>query len=278
MRLSLDQLPPICVDDTRNRPEGVVDLWCFEYEKVVEDEQLIAEYRGLLSEAERVRYARFYFDRDRLQYLATRALVRTVLSQYAAVSPQDWYFHIDERGKPSVGQPRTPLPLHFNLSNTRGLVACAVSVGHERVGVDVERLDRKNDLEALADRYFCPTESRALRTLDAASRPRRFFDYWTLKESYIKARGLGLAIPLDSFRFQIARDQRLDADANEKEEEHGRVSERIDIEIDASQRDEASRWRFAVIDSPPRFALALGVDTGGEPLSVRAAKVTPLRE
>lgn len=273
MRFSLDQLPPICVDDTRNRPGGVVDLWCFEYEDAVEDERLVAEYRELLSEAERGRYERFYFERDRLQYLATRALVRTVLSRYAAVSPQDWRFRIDERGKPSVRQPLTPLPLNFNLSNTRGLVACAVSVGHERVGVDVERLDRQNDLDALADRYFCPTESRALRALDAAARPRRFFDYWTLKESYIKARGLGLAIPLDSFRFQIARDER-----SGEEEEHGRVSERIAIEIDASQRDEASRWRFAVIDSPPRYALALGVDTGGESLSVRAARVTPLRE
>ncbi|MFO0818076.1 MAG: 4'-phosphopantetheinyl transferase superfamily protein [Pirellulales bacterium] len=273
MRFSLDRLPPISVDDTLNRPAGAVDLWCFEYESAVEDEQLAAEYRELLSEAERGRYERFYFDRDRLQYLATRALVRTVLSRYADVSPKEWRFRIDARGKPSVSGPWTSRPLHFNLSNTRGLVACAVSLGHERVGVDVERLDRRNDLAALANRYFCPTESRTLMTLDAAVRPRRFFDYWTLKESYIKARGLGLAIPLDSFRFQIARDEQ----SGEGLGEGGRGSERIDIEIDASQNDEASRWRFAVIDAPPRFAMAVGVDTGGEPLAVRAARVTPLR-
>src|SRR6185436_18685723 len=93
--------------------------------------------------------------------------------------------------------------LHFNLTNTRGLVACAVSVAHAEVGVDAEALDRSGETVAIADRYFSTEEVRALRALPESAQRQRFFAYWTLKESYIKARGLGLRLPLDQFSFRL---------------------------------------------------------------------------
>jgi 4'-phosphopantetheinyl transferase len=71
------------------------------------------------------------------------------------------------------------------------------------VGVDVERVDRVVR-EDIAGRHFAPEEVRDLRALPPDAQARAFFEYWTLKEAYIKARGMGLAIPLADFAFTLA--------------------------------------------------------------------------
>ena len=136
---------------------------------------------------ERARHMRFRFERDRRLFLATRLLVRTALSGDAQVVPGDWRFVADRSGKPHIESPAVTPALHFNLANTPGLVVvCAVSVAHELIGVDVERIDRA-DFIGLADRYFSVAEAAALGARAPAERPRRFFEDWTLKESYVKA-------------------------------------------------------------------------------------------
>ena len=133
-----------------------------------------------------MRLERFHRDPDQLLFLATRVLVRTVLSRYAPVAPADWRFAADEYGRPHVvgdGQPR----LSFNLSNTSRLVVCAVAQDTD-VGVDAERVRPRTPLD-IADRFFAPREAAALSALPTDEQLARFYDYWTLKESYIKARG-----------------------------------------------------------------------------------------
>src|SRR5262249_6094892 len=144
-----------------------------------------------MTPAEREREARFLFERDRTMYRATRALVRTVLSQYRDVAPADWRFETQEHGRPFVASPRLDEPLQFNLSNTRGLVVCAVSESLVEMGVDVERNDRVESAMQIAERFFSPSEVRTLMALPPEERAERFATIWTLKESYIKARGLG---------------------------------------------------------------------------------------
>ncbi len=234
---------------------GIVDLWYYYYESI-EDEELLAAHDALMTPDERVRHQRFLFDKDRRLFLATRALVRTVLSNYAAVAPADWRFAAGVYGKPYIDSPEVVPPLHFNWANTRGLVVCAVSVAHDTIGVDVERLNRKNDILKLADRYFCPAEVLAIRAFPAAEQPRSFFAHWTLKESYIKARGHGLAIPLDQFSF--------------------RIGDAISICIDERLGDDAARWRFALLDTATPHMIAVGANTGGTELSMRARQCVPL--
>ena len=207
---------------------------------------------------ERARHRNFHFERDRRQFLATRALARVVLSHYAPVPPAEWRFVAGPHGKPRVTHPAVAPPLFFNLANTPGLVTCAVSVAHERLGVDVERVDRQSDILGLADRFFSPSEARALRALPAPEQNRRFFACWTLKESYIKARGLGLSLPLDQFSFHF---------------DHQDIS----VAFDKSLAEDAARWRFALLRAPPRHLIAIGVDTGGAALSWRAQPIVPLR-
>ena len=92
--------------------------------------------------------------------------------------------------------------LRFNLSNTTGLVACAVSMDCE-IGIDVENITRTVDADAVAPSVFAPAELADFREAGLEDQRERFFSYWTLKESYIKARGMGLSLPLDAFWFEL---------------------------------------------------------------------------
>jgi 4'-phosphopantetheinyl transferase len=236
-------------------PRGV-DLWCFFYEAPLRDPELRRRYRDMLTDEERARCDRFVFERDQIMSLATRALVRTALSHYAAVDPSAWRFESGSHGKPFVSRPAEPR-LWFNLSNTRGLVVCAVSCEHEVLGVDAENVERGTDTLEIADRFFSPSEVAALRALAADRQHERFFAYWTLKESYIKARGLGLAIPLADFSFLLD-----DAD--------------IAIAFEPRLDDDATRWRFALLRASPRHLVAVGVACGAAPLGLRACRSVPL--
>lgn len=141
MRASVHHLTAVSVAETLGLGRGIVDLWYYFYEGV-NDSDLLAAHEVLMTPDERERHGRFHFERDRRLFLATRALVRTVLSSYAAVAPAAWRFDVGEHGKPRVAHPAVKPVIHFNVSNTPGLVVCAVSVVHEALGVDAEALDR----------------------------------------------------------------------------------------------------------------------------------------
>ena len=246
--------PPVTVADTLAGDAGVVDLWYWFYEPDLTD-ALVADATEWMSGDEHDRYRRLRFEPARRLFLATRVLVREVLSRYASVAPEGWRFVADPAGKPRVAQPVVSPALHFNLANTSGLVVCGVSTAHEAIGVDAERSDRPVDYTALAARFFAPVEADDLRTLPPDRRPRRFFEYWTLKESYIKARGLGLRLPLDQFAFAID-------------------SERIRVSFASPALDD-THWRFASVHVGPDYLVAVGADTGGAALSLRAEAFAP---
>jgi 4'-phosphopantetheinyl transferase len=153
---------------------------------------------ALLDDGERARMGRFVFEKDRRLYLAAHALVRRTLSRHADVDPAAWRFATEEGGKPVIAGPSGAPPLRFNLSHCRGLVACAVARDRE-VGVDVE--PRADVPEGLVDRICTPAEAAALRALPPSAQPDRFFTLWTLKEAYVKARGLGFALPVEQVGF-----------------------------------------------------------------------------
>lgn len=192
---------------------------------------------------------RFVFARDRESFLATRVLVRTTLSRYRPVAPDAWRFEVNAYGRPEIAGRYSDL--RFNLSNTRGLVVCAVTHDTD-VGIDVERLSRAAPLD-VADRFFAPVEVAALRALEPGEQGRRFFDYWTLKESYIKARGLGLALPLAGFAFHFD-DARVPA-----------------IEIDPALGDHGSSWHFEqrLATADHLVSLCVRLRTPATPLRVR---------
>lgn len=179
--------------------QGDIHIWVSNPQSIQPAEALQL-YKPLLTPKELTRQQRYQFAKDQHDALITRALIRTVLSHYANISPQDWRFILGEKDKPAIEKP--PLPLTFNISHTKGLIVCAVTLEHD-IGIDVEYLERQSDILNIADRYFSSSETKELFSLPSDQQNSRFFDYWTLKESYIKAWGLGLSIPLDDFSFHI---------------------------------------------------------------------------
>jgi 4'-phosphopantetheinyl transferase len=213
-------------------------------------------YRALLSAEEHDRMARLVFERDRRRFLLTRALVRTMLSRYAAVAPADWSFIANVHGRPEiVDRPQGVPDLRFNLSHTDGLIACAVTIGRE-IGVDVEHIGRTLSHD-VAGRFFAPNEVNALRALPADQRHRAFFDYWTLKEAYIKARGYGLALPLADFAFRLA------------------PPAPPQITFEPSLEDDAATWQFHQEWPTPVHRLGLAVRREGADLPVRIRFIVP---
>ena len=150
---------------------------------------------AVLSDDERVKLRRFRFERDRRMYLVAHALLRNTLSCYADVPPEAWQFRPGSHGRPEISAPATQL--RFSLSHTAGLAACAVILERD-IGVDVE--DRSRPVAAdVAERFFSERERRDLRRASIDHRDGKFLEYWTLKEAYAKARGLGLSLPLEQF-------------------------------------------------------------------------------
>lgn len=232
-------------------PLDEVHVWYADPDEVDHDD---AHARSLLSDEERARLERYRFERERLIFLATRLLVRTTLSRYADVQPHCWRFAPNAHGRPEIIDPVSPL--RFNLSNTTGLVACIVGRQRE-VGIDVEDLTRAAPLQ-IAPQFLSTAELTALAAVPLAERARRFFAYWTLKESYIKARELGLALPLQLFRFFL-------------DEESPRV------EFDESLHDDASRWRFIQLCPTEKHVLSICFEQLAEAPRVISRRVS-LRE
>jgi 4'-phosphopantetheinyl transferase len=235
-----------------------VHVWTAAPEEII-DPALLDAYEALESEDERERRLRLRFERDRHERLVSVALVRTSLARYADVAPRAWLFERNEHGRPDPVPGHGEPPLRFNLSHTKGLVACAVTVDRD-IGVDVECVGRRGDPVAIADRYFAAAEARELHACPAARRRDRFFEYWTLKESYIKARGMGLKIPLRRFAFH------LDA------------AHPIRVAFDAEIEDDEREWQFALFRPTASHVIAVGVRRGrGPDLSVRVRRTIPLR-
>jgi 4'-phosphopantetheinyl transferase len=212
--------------------------------ELIEDSALLRRCDAILSAEERARHARFVFPAHQHLYLVAHALVRTALSQYAPVEPEAWTFRIGPHGRPEVAGPAGVPPLRFNLSHTAGLIAVAVMLEAD-LGIDVEGIDARASRLEIAGRYFSPAETADLHLLPAERQPRAFVEYWTLKEAYIKATGLGLSMPLTSFAFTLGDPPSISF----RSPDHG----------------DPSAWHFARLDLSPNHLAALAVKTGRRP-------------
>lgn len=232
---------------------------------------LLPRYDQLLADSEREKVARLYFAEDRRNALIARALVRTALSHYADRPPQQWCFSKGAHGKPEIIDP--PAGLRFNLSHTQGMIVCAISRHHD-LGVDVENCQRRNDLLKIAKHHFSAAECEALFSLPSAQRKDRFFDYWTLKESYIKASGEGLAIALDSFSFQLPPPA-----STENGDTAIQVERNIKMAFAPSRIDDPEQWQHWLLHYAHSHRLAVSMRSGGSSgHSLELFQSTPLAE
>lgn len=158
-----------------------------------------------VSEDKKAQIHRFYRFED-----SQRALIGNVLSRYALcknlnIKNSDVAFGTNEYGKPFLlGADK----IHFNISHSGNWVVCAIS--DYPVGIDVEII-KATDFE-IAKRFFSKDEYTELKNQPNDEKQTYFFKLWTLKESYIKAVGKGLSIPLDSFTVSVENNSIINSD------------------------------------------------------------------
>lgn len=190
-----------------------------------------AGFLALLSEAERRRVQDFRSTIACNQYIYGRALVRCALARFTGSRPEAVPLQLTADGKPFLS-PDAAGAIEFSLSHKPGCIAVALTRRGE-IGVDVEAIapDRAN--EKIARHYFASSEVRQLHGLSAEQMPLRFCRFWSLKEAYIKARGLGLRIPLKDFAFAFAEPDRLE-----------QPGPGIRIAFTSAIRDDPAAWQF----------------------------------
>ncbi len=234
---------------------GQVDVWTAFVAESFDGNGLPRPHPDVLSAREREQHQRFRFEKDRRRFLVTRLLVRYVLSRYVPLPPEEWTFEATSFGRPLIAN---DLPaareLTFNISHSEHVVLLGIAHGGE-LGIDVEDLQRRTSA-AVADSFFAADEARQLEGLPAELQSRRFLDLWTLKESYIKARGKGLFMPLNQFAFDL------------------RDENRLTLVLDPSLGDVAQRWSCWQWQPSCDSVAALCV-SAGMPVSIRARRVAP---
>ena len=134
--------------------------------------------------------------KDKNLSLAAGLLLKQALADLGINS---YNIEYGENGKPYLKNER----IFYNLSHSEERAMCVVSM--EEVGCDTEKIA---DIDfKIADRFFNPSECELLNDLSDINEKRTmFFRLWTLKESFMKATGLGMELPLDSFSVDITDD------------------------------------------------------------------------
>lgn len=226
------------VKDKLTLTTNEIHLWSVD-PQTIQQPELLRAYSQLLSADETTKQQRFRFEKDRHSALITRAFVRDLLSHYADVSPADWLFVKGEKDKPEIVNP--PLPLRFNISHTNNLIICAVMLNDD-IGCDVENTQRTSDVLSIAKYSFSDVEVNDLLMQPTTQQTSRFFDYWTLKESYIKAWGLGLSIPLKDFSFTLPAVHLQDHLQTHQQENKNCIAD-IKLSFAAHRIDDANIWR-----------------------------------
>jgi len=179
--------------------DGEVHLWRASLKQTPDT---LRQLHATLSADESGKAARYHFRKDRDHYIAARGLLRRLLGLYLARSPQSLRFTYGAYGKPALDGLPGAEDLRFNVSHSHELALYAFARGRD-VGVDIEHMRADFAGDDIAARFFSAHEVSMLRTLPTPQRTRAFFNCWTRKEAYIKARGEGLSHPLDQFDVSL---------------------------------------------------------------------------
>jgi len=179
--------------DIKALSEGEVHIW----EIALDDPALKTggPYGEILSEDEKTRASRLIPGVFRDRFVTARGYLRIILGLYLDMPPGELRFEYNKHGKPALPAGVNPKNISFNLSHSRSLALCAVTVSGE-IGIDVEYPRRVLKAEKILERFFSRGEREYYRSSPEAEKERAFMSLWTIKEAYSKALGMGLSSDL----------------------------------------------------------------------------------
>ncbi|MGM0402599.1 MAG: 4'-phosphopantetheinyl transferase family protein [Thermodesulfobacteriota bacterium] len=224
----------------RGMAPGCVDIWRARTDLAADR---ISVLFNLLSADEQSRAERFLYPVHRGRYIAARGILRQILGAYLGIGPQKIRFSTCSHGKPRLENPLHRCGLRFNLSHSHGIAMYAVAENRD-VGIDVEYLGRPCRELQIARRFFAPEEAEAIASLSEKNRRKAFFVCWTRKEALLKAKGVGLSIPLDRFAVSV------------------RPEDPPALLHTAWNEKDRLQWRLFTVDPGPDYVASLAVEKG----------------
>lgn len=211
-----------------------IHVWCVELDAAGEEAALAA----YLSADERERASGLLSGTHQRRFVVARGMLRQLLGLYLDQDPGAVTFSRGAHGKPFL-QEGGP---HFNVSHTHELALYAIARDRE-VGVDAEWMRPQVAHEQIAARFFSLEEQEALAQVADEERRTAFYNIWTRKEAYVKARGDGIAAGLGTFAVSLGAEAAL-------------------LHSDEG-RDELERWKLIALEPADGYVAALcgaGVD------------------
>ena len=177
-----------------------VHLW---RAKLDQSHECVKQLTQILSDEEQRKVERFHFDKDKKHFIVTRGVLRTILSHYLGVEPNCLQFGYSSHGKPYLAEKSKGEEICFNLSHSHSLSLYAFA-RRRQIGIDIEYIRPITETDRIVARFFSSHEHAIWQKLPKDQKQVAFFNCWTRKEAYIKARGEGLSLPLDQFDVSFA--------------------------------------------------------------------------
>jgi 4'-phosphopantetheinyl transferase len=218
--------------------ESDVHVWCASLDAPASQ---VRSLQDTLAADELSKAGRYHFQIDRDHFIVARGRLREILGRYLKQAPQKLCFSYGPYGKPALVGNTKKQALHFNVSHSHGMALYAITRERE-IGVDLERVRPEVMEEKIAEHFFSPREVKQLHNLPENLQTQAFFTCWTRKEAYIKARGEGLQIELDSFDVSIT------------------PGEPAALLRSSAGPEETSRWSIYELDAGADYAAALVVE------------------
>ncbi len=201
----------------------------------------IQRLHHILIADEQKRAGRFHFQKDRDRFIVAHGVLRAILSCYLGVEPGQLCFCYNPYGKPALTKEFGGERVRFNMAHSRGLAIYALTCGRE-IGIDLEYVRADLADGQIAECFFSHREVAMLRAVPKNLQKEAFFNCWTRKEAYVKARGEGLSLPLDQFDVSLTP---------------GEPAELLSTPGDSP---EAAHWSLQALSPGPGYAAALAVE------------------
>ncbi len=181
-----------------------VQVWCV---PLLVSEELVAKYAQCLAEDEQHRAARFRFEADRRKFVVARGAMRHLLSERLGCRAIALTFDYGKHGKPKTTVSSTKgRNFHFNLSHSGEMALCALG-GDRTVGIDIEKVRPIQRLESIMERCLVETEKAKVISQPVDQQAHDFLQYWTCKEAYLKAIGVGLSQLMTTVEIDLSLSQ-----------------------------------------------------------------------
>ncbi len=222
--------------DPSSRPD-LVQVWRFFLDASDRDRERL---QATLSDDEKQRANRFYFAKDRNRFIIARGILRILLGHCLNKPPAQVSFQYNQFGKPCLGEEDNPSHLAFNISHSANWGLFAIGTQGE-LGIDIEQIRPEMAILDIAKRFFSEYEVEIFDRIDQEEQQTAFFHCWTRKEAFIKAKGMGLSLPLDRFDVEFYPGKKP-----------GLLAYR-------DNPAETAEWEFKEIPAPKGFAAALAV-------------------